>query len=140
MSMAAMVRESIAFIHTWISENPRLSIWIFMILGCQSSILHSSVDIDVDIQTKGIHARTFYNGCPWNMNIHVFMDISIHLSMLLLTSFWISIDFYGYPLISMDIHTWTCYEFSIVGEPRFLVNTAPSVFKEIVILIKFSGL
>jgi len=36
--------------HTWISKNPRLSIWISMIFGCQSSIIHARVDIHIDIQ------------------------------------------------------------------------------------------
>ena len=31
------------------------------------------------------------------MDIHVFMDISLQLSMLL----WISMDFYGYPCIGL---------------------------------------
>jgi len=34
------------------------------------------------------------------MDIHVFMDISLQLSMLLI-SIWISIDFYGYPCIDL---------------------------------------
>jgi len=33
------------------------------------------------------------------MDIHVFMDISLQLSMLLWISIWISLDFYGYPCI-----------------------------------------
>ena len=37
------------------------------------------------------------------------MDISLQLSMHLLIPF-------GYPLISIDIHAWTCYGFSIQGE------------------------
>jgi len=58
--------------------------------------------------SKDVHARTFYNGCPWNMNIqrtdiHVFMDISIQLSMLSLISIWMSIDFYGYGYPCMDL-------------------------------------
>jgi len=33
-----------------------------MIYGCQSSILRTCVDIHIDIQSRDIHARTFYNG------------------------------------------------------------------------------
>jgi len=36
-------------IHTWIHENPRISTWISVIFGCQSSIIHTSVDIHTDI-------------------------------------------------------------------------------------------
>jgi len=39
------------------------------------------------------------------MDIHVFVDISLQLSMLLWISIW----------ISMDIHALTCYGFSIQG-------------------------
>ena len=35
------------------------------------------------------------------MNIHVFVDISLQLSMLLWISIWISLDFYGYPCIDL---------------------------------------
>jgi len=35
--------------------------------------------------------------------------------MLLWISIWISLDFYGYPWISMDIHSLTCYGSSIQG-------------------------
>jgi len=35
---------------TWISKNPRISTWISMIFGCQSSIIHTIVDIHIDIQ------------------------------------------------------------------------------------------
>jgi len=35
------------------------------------------------------------------MDIHVFMDISLQLSMLLWISMLISLDFYGYPCIDL---------------------------------------
>ena len=35
------------------------------------------------------------------MDMHVFMDISLQLSMLLWISIWISLDFYGYPCIDL---------------------------------------
>ena len=35
------------------------------------------------------------------MNIHVFRDISLQLSMLLLVSIWISLDIYGCPCIDL---------------------------------------
>ena len=48
---SSLIREFIAYpIHTWISKNPRISIWISMIFGCQSLINHTSVDIHIDIQ------------------------------------------------------------------------------------------
>jgi len=44
------------------------------------------------------------------MDIRVFIDISLQLSMLLYP--------FGYPWISMDIHVLTCYGFSIQGSAR----------------------
>ena len=35
------------------------------------------------------------------MDVHVFMDIILQLSMLLWISIWISLDFYGYPCIDL---------------------------------------
>jgi len=35
------------------------------------------------------------------MDIHVFMDISIHFYMLLRISIWISLPFYGYPCVDL---------------------------------------
>jgi len=79
-----------------------------MVFGCQSSFIHTSVDIHIDIQA-GVSMQGHYaidirkqqismNGFP------CFMDISFQLSM-----------FYGYPFvypwISMDIHALTCYGF-----------------------------
>ena len=37
------------------------------------------------------------------VNIHVFIDISLHVSMTLLRSIWILIDFYGYPCMGLAI-------------------------------------
>jgi len=37
------------------------------------------------------------------------------ISMDILGFLWISLDFYGYPWVSMDIHALTCYGFSIQG-------------------------
>jgi len=34
-------------IHAWISKNLQLFVWISMIFGCQSSILHTSVDVHI---------------------------------------------------------------------------------------------
>jgi len=57
------------------------------------------------------------NKYPW-MDIHVFMDINLQLSMLLWISIWISLDFYGYPCIdllwildpgNMFSKTWRCW-------------------------------
>jgi len=31
-------------------KNPRMSTWLSMTFGCQSSIIHTSVDIHIDIQ------------------------------------------------------------------------------------------
>jgi len=87
----------------------------------QSSILHTSVDeyhmyINVNItliSKQGYPCKDILQ----MMDIHVFMDISLLLSMLLWISIRIYFDFYGYPLgyplISMDIHALTCYGFSI---------------------------
>jgi len=50
--------------------------------------------------SRGIHARTFYNWYPWK-HIHVFMDISLQLSILSWISICISMDFYGY--LCMDL-------------------------------------
>ena len=85
--------------------------WISMIFGCQSSILHTSVDIHSDIQAgismqgnSTMDVRQTWistNGYPY-----VFMDISLQLSMSLLISIRISIDFYGYPC--MDL-LWILY-------------------------------
>jgi len=68
-----------------------------MMFGCESSILHTSVNIHNDIQ-----ARICKNILQWmsveheypRMDIHVFMDISVQLSMILLISIWISIEFH----------------------------------------------
>ena len=35
------------------------------------------------------------------MDIHVYMDISLQLPMLLWTSIWISLAFYGYPCLDL---------------------------------------
>ena len=47
------------------------------------------------------------------MDIHVFMDISLQLSMLSCISIWMSLDFYGY-----GINALTCYGFSIQGSEQ----------------------
>ena len=46
------------------------------------------------------------------MDIHVFIDISLQLSMFYRYPF-------GYPWISMDIHVLTCYGSSIQGNLNF---------------------
>jgi len=63
--------------------------------------------------SRDIHERTFYNGCPWNMNIHELISVFLCISVFNYSCFnWYP---FGYPLISMDIHTWTCYGFSMPG-------------------------
>jgi len=76
-----------------------------MIFWCQSSIIHASVDIHIDIQaviSMQWHSSTdirkqwiFMNGYP------CFMDISLQLSILLWISIWISLDFFGYSCIDL---------------------------------------
>ena len=78
-------------------------------IGCQSSIIHTSVDIHINIQA-GI-----------SMQGHSAMDI--RKQWISINGYWIRIwtsvfnypCFYGYPWISMDIHVLTCYGFSIQG-------------------------
>jgi len=43
------------------------------------------------------------------------MDISLKLSTLLWISIWISMYFYGYQWICVDVQAWTYYGFSIQG-------------------------
>jgi len=83
-----------------------------MIFRGQSSIIHTSVDIHIDIQA-GI-----------SMQGHSAMDIqTINIHELISLLLWMSVFnyhcFYGYPLgyllISMDIHALTWYGFSILG-------------------------
>ena len=82
--------------------------WISIICGCQSSIIHTSVDIQIDIQA-GV-----------SMQGHSALHIHEWTGHLFL---WISVFnypcFYGYPFgypwISTDIHGSTCYGFSIQG-------------------------
>jgi len=90
-----------------------MSIWISKIFGCQSSILHTSVDIHIDIQveiskqghfTMDVHIRISTNGYP------CFCGYQSSISHALLISIWISIYFYGYPCRDL------LYEFSIQGE------------------------
>jgi len=68
-----------------------------MIFGCQSSIIHTSVDIHIDIQAPiSMQGHSAMDIRKQEMSINeypYFMDISLQLSMLL----WISLDFYGYP-------------------------------------------
>jgi len=51
------------------------------------------------------------------MDIHVFIDISLQLSMFYRYPF-------GYPWISMDIHALTCYGFSIQGYEVRIVESS----------------
>ena len=55
-----------------------------MIFGCQSSIIHTSVDIHIDIQARismqGHFAMDSRKQKNPLMDIHVFMDISLQLS------------------------------------------------------------
>jgi len=45
-------RESIAYPYMDF-KNPRISIWISIVFGCQSSILHTSVDVHILITKQG---------------------------------------------------------------------------------------
>jgi len=76
-----------------------------MIFGCQSSIIHTSVDIHLGIQARismqGHSTMDIRKNKYPQIDIHVFMDISLQLSMLLWISIWISLDFYGYPCIEL---------------------------------------
>jgi len=100
----------------------RISTLISIIFGCQSSIIHTRVDIYIDIQAgismqghSAMDSRKVDNKYPL-LDIHVFM-----ISLFILTCF------YRYPFgclwISMDIHALTCYRFSIQGSV-FLYTTA----------------
>jgi len=95
-----------------------------MIFGCQSSILHTSVNIYIDTQARismqghfTMDVRRTWistNGYPCFMDIRLqlsiraFIYIHVDIHWFLWISMWITIDFYGYPcgyvLISMDIH------------------------------------
>jgi len=76
-----------------------------MIFGCQSSIIHTSVDIHIDIQAgmfmQGHSAMDIRkNKYSW-IDTLVFMDISLQFSMLLWISICISLYFYRYPCIDL---------------------------------------
>jgi len=76
-----------------------------MIFGCQSSIIHTSVGILIDIQARismqGHSAMNIRKQYKYSqMDIHV-LWISAQLSMLLWISIWISLDLYGYPCIDL---------------------------------------
>jgi len=60
---------------------------------------------------RDIHAKTFYNGCPWSINIHEWVTLFSWISVIIYPCFyWYP---FGYPLISTNIDVWTCYGFSI---------------------------
>ena len=82
----------------------QLSIWISMVFRCQSLIIHARLDIHIDIQAgifiqghSSMDVRISVEHEYPRIDIHVFMDISLQLSMLLLTS----IDFNGYPCLDL---------------------------------------
>jgi len=68
-------------------------------------IIHKSVDIYINIQARismqGHSAMDIQNNKYPLMDIHIFMDISLQLSMLLWISIWISLDFHGHPCIDL---------------------------------------
>jgi len=58
------------------------------------------------------------------MCIHVLYGYqSLIIRALIWISIWISLDFYGYPWISMDIYASTCYGSSIQGYASVVVKT-----------------
>jgi len=93
-----------------------------MIFGCQSSIIHTSVDIHIDIQawiSKQGHFATDIRKQQISMNGYpCFMDTILPLSTLLWISIWMSLDFYGYPCIDLLSHG-----FSIQGKEQQRVPT-----------------
>jgi len=69
-----------------------------MILGCQSSIIHTKVDIHIDIHAaifiwKDILKLISVTNKRPRIDIHIFMDIRLQSYMLLWISIWISLDF-----------------------------------------------
>jgi len=101
-TLIPLVRESIAYPYMDF-QNPRISTWISMIFGRQCLIIPASMHtgVHIDIQSKismsGHSAMDICkNNYPW-MDIHVFMDISLYLSLLLWISIWKSMHFYWYP-------------------------------------------
>jgi len=99
-----------------ISTDINMDILIF---GCQYSIIHTSMDINIDIQagiSRGIYpCKDILQWISVN-NKHPLIDINV---------LWISVFNYsypcfyghpfGYPWISVDIHAPTWYGFSIQG-------------------------
>ena len=77
-----------------------------MIFLCQSSVIHTSVDIHIDIQARIYPCKDILQWMSveheyLRMDIHVFIDISLQLSMLLLIFILVSINFYGYPCMDL---------------------------------------
>ena len=105
--------ENPEHVHTWISKNPRLPWWYpwFLDVSLQFSI---HVWISTLISKQGYPCKDII---PWMSVKHEYPRMDIHVS-------WISVFnypcFYWYPfgylLISMDIHAWTCYGFLIQGK------------------------
>jgi len=85
-----------------------------MIFGCQPSIIHTSVDIHIDIQAV------------ISMQGHSTLDTRKKYSRVNIHVLWISVFNYqffdgysfGYLWISMDTHVLTCHGFSIQGLQR----------------------
>jgi len=85
-----------------------------MIFGCQSSIIHAIVDIHIDIQPRISmqgHSTMDVRGTwiPTNGLPYFFLDIIV---FNYIHAHWY---LFGYPLISMYLHAWICYGFSILG-------------------------
>jgi len=100
----SLVRESRAYPHMDFQKSTVIT-WIAMIFGCQSSILLTSVDIHIDIQT-GIYMQGHFTMDVRERWISTnwypcFLWIRLLLSMLLLITILISIDFYGYPCLDL---------------------------------------
>jgi len=81
-----------------------------MIFGCQYSIIHTSVDIHIDIQAR-ISMQGYSEMDIHTINIHKWIPMFLWISVLSYPCFY-GYPF-GYPWISMDIHALTCYGLSI---------------------------
>jgi len=81
-------------IHLWISKNPRLSIWISMIFGCQYPILLTSLYIHIDIPARismqrhytmdvrgtwiSTNGYPYFHRCQFSI-IYTFVDIHLDI-------------------------------------------------------------
>jgi len=112
-------------IHTWISKNPLISTWISIIFGCQTSFIHTRVDIHINIQvrismqghsTMDIRKWISMSGYPClygyrSWIIHAFMDIHLDIIGFLWKSMhWLAMDS---SIQGLDAHLWTA-----IGQQR----------------------